>query len=103
MRVQWLWIGVAVCLWAAKPTDANVVVFEFTGEVTEFDNGNGLWNGHPFAGAAVGQSFALQYGFESTTPDGAPGDAALGFYPALVSMRVTVGSAQFEYGCVFIQ
>ena len=96
MRVRWLWIAGAACFCAARPTDANVVVFEFTGEVTLFDNSDGLWNGHPFAGAMVGDSFALQYGFESTTDD-TNGNVQVGSYPALVSMRVTVGSTQFDY------
>jgi len=96
MRVRLLCIG-AACFCAAKPTDADLVVFEFTGQVTSFDNDNGLWNGHPFAGAAVGQSFALRYEFESTTADG-NGNAQVGLYVgAVASMRVTVGSAQFEY------
>lgn len=90
-----IWMGaVTFLLGTGTPAArATIVTFGFGGNITFVLDNQGRLGG----GVSVGDAFSGTYSFDSTTPDAAPGDSALGTYDdAILSVAGQAGSLLFE-------
>jgi hypothetical protein len=81
--------GVALSL-AARPTQAELITWQFGGEITSINDPGSVWSGK----LQVGDLFTGEYVIDSATPDSSPSSTVGRYRSPNASMIVTLGGVE---------